>query len=287
MRQVGINLHSTEDFRLAVLPLLESDEISVIEYSFDTGWPEPGPPDRVSDLVDYYGAERKLLGHGVTYSPLSAAWNDADDSWIKNFATEVKRRKYAYVTEHFGFLRGGNFHDASPLPVPLSATSLRVGRDRLKRLSDITGAPVGMENLAFAFCREDVQRQGEFLDKLVEPDGFLLLDTHNLYCQAVNFDIEPAALLDTYPLNRVRELHVAGGSWCQTAAGVFRRDTHNNPITREVFSLLQTALARCPKAETVIFERFGGTMLHASEQADFVTDFRKLKELVAGVDNER
>ena len=70
------------------------------------------------------------------------------------------------------------------------------------------------QDLAFAFGEDDVRDQGAFLERLLAPvDGFLLLDLHNLYCQMCNCDRNADELLTTYPLHRVRELHVSGGAW--------------------------------------------------------------------------
>ena len=90
------------------------------------------------------------------------------------------------------------------------------------------------------------------------PTGFLILDLHNLYCQIHNFGIRWQDLLANYPLEKVRELHVSGGSWGEapSAPGVsIRRDTHDDAVPEEVHALLEAILPLCPNAEAVIFER--------------------------------
>lgn len=52
------------------------------------------------------------------------------------------------------------------------------------------------------------------MDKLVMPFcHFIILDLHNLYCQIHNFNIPFEEILTGYPLNKVREIHISGGSW--------------------------------------------------------------------------
>ena len=197
---------------------------------------------------------------------------------------EFEHLRYRHLTEHFGFMSAGNFHQGAPLSVPLTETTLRIGRDRLARLAQIANKPVGLENLAFAFGRQDVRDQGRFLAALLRPvDGFLLLDLHNIYCQACNFGQSAEELIGAYPLERVRELHVSGGSWTESSAepqrGLVRRDTHDEAVPEDVFRLVPYALANCPNVEAVILERLGGT-IESEDDAVLRADFRRLRNIV-------
>lgn len=271
-----------DSYRRAAFPLFEAGEVETLEWSFDTSWTSP-PPAWAAELIDFYGQSGRLLGHGVTFSALSAQWTPRQDWWLDNFERECARRDYFHISEHFGFLSAGSFHDGAPLPVPRTRAALAIGRDRLGRLAEIADTPVGLENLAFAFGAPDVREQGQFLDQLLEPvAGFLLLDLHNIYCQMCNFGLSADELLQSYPLHRVRELHVSGGSWSQSsvAAVPVRRDTHDEAVPDEVFALVAPALALCPNVRAVIFERLGDT-LNDEDAAQFRADFRRLKRLVA------
>src|SRR5262245_12503840 len=181
------------EFLAAAYPLLDAGAVEVLEWSFDVGWPPATLPEWVHELIDHFSAEGRLLGHGVSYSPLSADDRIRQDAWLQQFRRETSVRSYLHISEHFGFASSGNFHQAAPLPVPLCAAALELGRERLGRLAEVaaqnsreTGTPVprvGLENLAFAFGPRDVWEQGRFLDELLTPvDGFVVLDLHNLFC---------------------------------------------------------------------------------------------------------
>jgi uncharacterized protein (UPF0276 family) len=278
----GVSLMPEDDFLRAAHPLFAAGEVEVLEWSFDTGWPPAVVPRWALDLIAAFGANNRLLGHGVHYSALSAGTESRQQAWLANCAEEVRRHPYRHVSEHFGFSGTRGFHQSAPLPVPLNETTLSLGRDRLRRLAEVAKVPVGLENLAFAFCPRDVEEQGRFLAALLEPvDGFLLLDLHNLYCQAVNFGRTLDELLATYPLGRVRELHVSGGSWSAASDSQqpIRRDTHDGPVPAELFEWLPRVLAVCPPVEAVILERLGGTFSVADDEP-FRRDFRRLKEIV-------
>lgn len=89
-----------------------------------------------------------------------------------------------------------------------------------------------------------------------------------------------------YPLERVQELHLSGGSWsvAEGRRGVdrIRRDTHDGAVPEEVFDLLKIALRRCSNIKAVIFERLGDTLTREQDINDFREDFRRIKQIVKG-----
>jgi len=281
----GLSLMMSEDFRVAAGPLFDESLVDIVEWSFDMGWNRPIPL-WLQVILDEYSANDRLLGHGVSYSALDASQTDRQTIWLQQLRREVANFHYTHISEHFGFMGGGNFHIAAPLPVPRSAAALAVGRERLADLAAVAGVPVGLENLAFAFHLEDVRQQGPFLDELLEPvDGFLLLDLHNLYCQSCNFGVPLMNLVDLYPLDRVRELHISGGSWSEHPCGSgnqVRRDTHDGPVPQEIFEVLPEVLKKCPHVIAVIMERMERTIdIDDSRDVDlFREDFRRLKMIV-------
>lgn len=289
MVECGISLMLDEAFERASSPLFDDSIVDVVEWSFDTAWGTPELPAWLQSVLTGYSQCNAVLGHGVSFSPLSGRWSNRQQAWLERLQTEIARTPMRHISEHFGFMDAGDFHQSAPLPVPRNGTTRDVGQDRLKRLAEVAGVPVGLENLALAFSLDDVRGQGEFLDELLEPvDGFLLLDLHNLYCQLCNFDCEADELLSSFPLSRVREIHISGGSWSEsaftspaTAAPVaVRRDTHDEAVPDGVFALLETAIGRCPNLQAVILEQLGTTLVSDAEQFQFHSDFRRMREIV-------
>jgi len=280
---VGIALMHEAEFITAALPLFEAGEIDVLEWSFDTISNPRYEPDWLPILLQEYSARGRLLAHGVRYSLLSGDFSERQDTWLKQMEVELKRYPYRHITEHFGFMTSEHFHKGAPLPVPLNNQNLAIGHDRLQRLQQLAGIPVGIENLAFAFSEDQVKEQGEFLEKLIEPiGGFLILDLHNVWCQAVNFGVDAEALIRSYPLHKVKEIHISGGSWSTVSSREtpIRRDTHDEAVPEEVLRLLAYALPLCPHTEAVIFERLGDTLVAAGEQQRFAEDYRSVRQIV-------
>jgi uncharacterized protein len=277
--QVGLSLMPQAAFFRAAQPLFESGAVEVLEWSFDMGWGTVALPNWVPEILEYYSQRDRLLGHGVSYSLLSAQRDNTH--WLDCLQAECQQYRYRRISEHFGWMAAGDFYQSSPFPLPLRPETLRLGQQRLQDLAETAKVPVGLENLAFAFGLQDVLEQGIFLDRLLEPvDGFLLLDLHNLYCQMHNFRQSAAELLSRYPLKRVRELHLSGGSWSENPDGRIRRDTHDRPVPEPVFELLAIALQQCPQVESVIFEQLGHTLTTNAEQLRFRENFARIRQMV-------
>lgn len=282
---VGLSCMLEPGFLKSVLPLFQNEEVEMLEWSFDILRKESAAPQWLNGLLTEYSHKGRLTGHGVRYSLLTAKWGKRQDTWLKQAQEQAQKYNYRYITEHFGFMTSGDFHKGAPFPVPLSDAALNIGRDRLMRLQDAVRLPVGLENLAFAFCEDEVKKQGEFLEKLIAPvKGFIILDLHNAWCQSLNFNKDVLSLIKLYPLDKVRELHISGGSWSvpkfSEGAKRVRRDTHDEDVPEELFELLPTVLQLCPNVECVVLERLGHTLITEKEMDQFRKDFLEIKRIV-------
>lgn len=279
---LGLSMMADVEFLSTILPLLQSNSVEVLEWSFDTFY-NAQEPDWLHDLLNFYSESNRLVAHGVYYSLFDALWTERQEVWLKKLKEEFRKRKYNHITEHFGFMNTENFHQGVPLPVSLHAKTLQIGKDRLYRLQDAVEVPVGIENLAFSFSVDDVMEQGIFLDKLTEDtNGFLILDLHNIYCQSCNFEVEMSEIIQLYPLDKVKEIHLSGGSWQESVyrKKPVRRDTHDDAIPGSIFSVLPSVLSQCKNLEYIIIERLGDTIDTEDKKKSFLDDFILVKTLI-------
>lgn len=280
---IACNLDS--NILLAALPLLEAERVQAIEWSFDALYNVQQIPDWFEELIQTFSEGNCLLGHGVFFSLFSGKWTQEQATWLDSLKVQCQRYNFEHITEHFGFMTGENFHQGAPINVPFTSEVLALGQDRLKRIHEACACPVGLENLAIAYSLEEVKKQGNFLDALLEPvNGFLILDLHNLYCQIHNFEINFETIIELYPLERVREIHISGGSWENNALDKnkkIRRDTHDDRVPKEVFELLEKALPRCPNLRYVVLEQVGAGLVREGSKVQFQQDFYHMDALVA------
>jgi uncharacterized protein (UPF0276 family) len=273
------------DILSASLPLLEEERVEAMEWSFDTLFKVKEVPGWFDELVTAFSNEGRLIGHGVFFSLFSGRWLPEQQQWLEQLRSLCRRFTFDHITEHFGFMTGADFHHGAPLSIPYTASTLDIGRDRLFRIYDACHCPVGLENLAFSYSLDEVKRHGEFLEKLIEPvNGFIILDLHNLYCQLHNFNLDFDELIQLYPVHRVREIHISGGSWEQSSLDstqCIRRDTHDDTVPAEVFELLQKAIPLCPQLKYVVMEQLGAGLVTTESRQGFYHDFLKMQEIVS------
>ncbi|HOZ80305.1 MAG TPA: DUF692 family protein, partial [Ferruginibacter sp.] len=173
-----------ENLLAAALPLFEKEQVEAIEWPFDSLYQFEHIPGWFEELLQTFATKKRLIGHGIYFSLFSGKWLPQQEAWLSHLEKLSRSFSFDHVSEHFGFMTGENFHQGAPIGIPYTNTTLAIGQDRLKRLQQACQCPVGLENLAFSYSVEEVQRHGDFLEKLIEPvNGFIILDLHNLYCQ--------------------------------------------------------------------------------------------------------
>lgn len=275
----------------ATLPLFSSEKIDAIEWSFDTLRDVRNIPEWFVELLKTYGDSGRLIGHGIYFSIFSGKWSTEQADWLKHLEKVSSNFKFDHITEHFGFMSGADFHKGAPISVPYNASTLALGIDRLKRIQQACQCPVGLENLAFSYSLDEVKKHGEFLAELIEPvNGFIILDLHNLYCQLQNFSLDFETLIRAYPLDRVREIHISGGSWelsDVTPQRTIRRDTHDDAVPVEVFELLKKSLPLCPNIKFVVMEQLGTALHEPQSQQQFQHDFETMQRIVNTFSEQR
>ena len=123
-----------------------------------------------------------------------------------------------------------------------------------------------------------------FWERLIEPtNGFIILDLHNLYCHTYNFSQEYEDIIKLYPLDRVREIHISGGSWenSQLTKRKIRRDTHDNAVPLEVFALLKTTIHKCPNLKYVVLEQISHILRTLRNKSQFHEDYLTMEAIIA------
>jgi uncharacterized protein (UPF0276 family) len=186
-------------------------------------------------------ADRPLVVHGLGLSIGSASgWNEA---YLRILDSFHQRRRFAWHSEHLGFMLtarpdGTPLHTGVPLPLPFTEESLDLLVPRARALSERYEVPFLLENLTYYLpdlLSDGGRDEVAFLNDLTERSGCgLLLDLYNFHCNAVNFGFDARQALDRLRLDRVVEVHLAGGV---THDG-FLVDVHSDIIPEPVWDLV-------------------------------------------------
>jgi uncharacterized protein (UPF0276 family) len=276
----GLSIFSDARYREAAGPLFDSEEVEAVEWSVD-GWNAPSLPQETVACLKIFGEQDKLIAHGIHYPLLAVDANDLRAAWLEKLKQDVQVHRYCGLSVHFGFATGWEIIEGAPLPVPYCPEAVALGKKTLQTLAKTAGCRVGIENLALAFSKQDVLEQGRFIEELLhDVDGYLLLDLHNIYCQSVNFGIPMLDLVKTYPLARVLEIHVSGGSWSEHGGQQVRRDTHDGRLPDALLEALPAVMALCPNLRFIFLEKLPHSFESDDDVIGFQQDYRRLKETV-------
>ena len=108
-----------------------------------------------------------------------------------------------------------------------------------------------LENIAYTLELPGEMTEAAFVRAVIEETGAgLLLDLENVHANASNHGYDPIEYLETLPLERVVEVHLAGG--IQREGRYI--DSHTRPVPEESWALLEW-LAPRTGIRAVIIER--------------------------------
>lgn len=186
--------------------------------------------------------------HGVNLaigSPVSLDWE-----YLKELKSLAKLTKTPWVSDHlcWGRLPGAHFHDLLPLPFTQEAMDLVIERARI--VQDYLELPFALENLSsYATFEEDAFSEWDFYSSIVEKANiFMMLDINNIYVSSFNQGFDPRDYIQSIPLERVIQIHLAG----HTKKEGYLLDTHDQPVCEAVWKLYGEIWPKTQNASTLL-----------------------------------
>lgn len=189
-----------------------------------------------------------LVMHGVSMSIGSSAPLDLE--YLRKVKSLAERIAPAWISDHLCWtgVSGKNLHDL--LPLPYTEEALRHVVDRVQRVQDVLGRRLVLENVSsYLSFRDSELTEWEFLRAVAErADCLILLDVNNIYVSSVNHEFDPRGYLESIPLERVQQIHLAG----HQNHGDYLVDTHDHPVADPVWDLYRAAVRRFGNVSTMI-----------------------------------
>jgi uncharacterized protein len=143
---------------------------------------------------------------------------------------------------------GGGF-----IPCALTRETLDVACARVGAIQDATGVPFLVENPPFADVAGDLSLGAFFRELCTRADTGMMLDLGHLLSYRLARPHDDA-LFEELPLERVVEVHLAGGAWVETVDGPVFWDDHGAEIAPEARALLADLWPRLPRVRALCFE---------------------------------
>jgi uncharacterized protein (UPF0276 family) len=174
-----------------------------------------------------------LVPHGVALSIGGPA--PLDFEYLRQLKALLRAVSAPYFSDHLCFsnAHGIEFHDL--LPLPFTEAAAHHAAERARVAADFVELPLLLENITYYAEMPGSQlSEGEFMRRVLEQSGaHLLLDLNNVYVNAKNHGRSPEQVLSELPLERTRQIHLAG----HVREGARLLDNHGGPVCDQVWEL--------------------------------------------------
>ncbi len=243
--KLGVGLGFREPFRGELFQ--NRREVDFLEITADHYL--DATPEKMQEL-ELLAAHFVLIPHAINLSLGSA--EGLDQGYLRKLAALVRRLNPPWWSEHIAFTRAGGVNIGHLAPLPFTEEAVEVISRNVTEACEQIRVPLILENITYTVAMPGSEMtEAEFLTRVLDQsESGLLLDVTNLHTNAVNHGYNVSKFLNQIPLERVVQLHFAGGHWRD---GVLV-DSHAHPTPSEVWDLLQEVVSRVP-AKGVVLER--------------------------------
>ena len=209
-----------------------------------------GPPHaQLGALRERYA----LSVHGVGLSIGSMRPLDRDH--LMRLKTLCERYMPESFSEHLAWSSHSDVYLNDLLPLPYTQQMLARVAEHIDEVQTALGRQMLLENPStYIRFSESTIPEVDFLAELSKRTGCgLLLDINNVFVSAKNHGTQPLAYLDSFPFDRVKEIHLGGHDEEVDDVGApLLIDTHGSPIAEGVWTLYAHVIARTGALPTLI-----------------------------------
>jgi uncharacterized protein len=258
MRQLGVGLVYWPDLSPVVRD--SSKTVSVLEVELQTFWEKTFIEGRCVYRINEEALReismfpQTKLVHGVGH-PVGGLTDDPLD-WCTPFSRCVDILKPPWASEHLSFNRFTTLDGVSEtsffLPPRQTPAGVAVATDNLRRLQNIARVPVAFETgVNYLQRRSDEMSDGDYFAAVANAaDCGILLDLHNLWANERNGRQPLVEVLNSLPLMRVWEIHLAGGMLLNG----YWLDSHSGLVDDELMQIAEQTIARLPNIGSIVYE---------------------------------
>jgi len=189
-----------------------------------------------------------IVLHGVSLSIGSV--DPIDETYLSRLVELAAEIEPAWISDHlcWSSFGGHTGHDLWPLPFTEEALGHVVRR--IQTVQERLRRRILIENVSsYLEFAHSTLTEWEFLTEVGRrTDCGLLLDVNNVFVSSHNHGFEAAQFLAGVPVDRVKQIHLAG----HRDEGTHLLDTHDHPICDGVWSLYRAAVERFGAVSTLI-----------------------------------
>jgi uncharacterized protein (UPF0276 family) len=250
---VGITYSSAIESLIRQSP----DLFDVIEVEPQTTWlatRDDSAPYRIAEHVLEHIAQlpgRKLV-HSVG-TPVGGTVRP-DTAQLALLRRTIERFAAPWASDHLSFNATPEFNTGFFLPPRQTSEGVATVVTSIRDLEAALPVPIAVETgVNYLRPRPDELPDGAFVAAVVGTANCgLLLDLHNIFANSLNGRQPIADFLTQLPLDRVWEIHLAGGFEMDG----FWLDAHSGAIPDPLFDIARELVPALPNLKAIIFEIF-------------------------------
>ena len=201
----------------------------------------------LEEIGEYF----RVIPHGIRLSIGSDLPIDMDH--LRGVKKVCQITKTPFYSEHLCMTKAPGIDIGHLSPLWYTEDVLNMLINNVNQVQDYLEIPLILENVTYAFDLPNPQMpQAEFFNRLVDATGCgILLDITNVYINSVNHDFDGEKFLDDMPLDKVVQLHLAGGFM----SGDQMIDGHSEPVQEGSWELLRSLASRQQTVKGCILEQ--------------------------------
>ncbi len=242
---LGLRREHYDEFIGGAVPV-DFVEVIAENYMVDGG--------RQLRVLDAVRERYPVILHGVSLSIGAAQGLDAH--YLARLKALAARVEPLWMSDHLCWTRTSAHNSHDLLPLPLTEAALGVVCANIARAQDALGRAMLFENpSSYLTFPEDELTEWEFLSQMTQRTGcYLLLDVNNIFVSSRNHGFDPLDYLRGLPLERVRQVHLAGHDPATPERPVII-DTHDRAVSGAVWALYAQAMQLLPGPVATMIER--------------------------------
>ncbi len=226
--------------------------VDYIEIEPQTLWMyKSGRYSMPQELIDHINqlSQHKLI-HSVGL-PVGGTFR-GDTEQLNLLIRNINDFKAPWASEHLGFNATSAFHTGFFLPPAQTEQGIKLAVNSINFLQNQLPVPFAVETgVNYLKPVKGHLPDGEFIARIItEADCGLLLDIHNLYANELNGRQSIAEFLKQVPLERVWEVHLAGGFEMDG----FYLDAHSGAMPERLIEIAHEVVSQLPNLKAITYE---------------------------------